>query len=273
MLLAAKFKDRELQRAWDGPLSPKAFDITKAALVAIADLFSFYEQWMRPKFPPEQTFLAARVQRHCNLTLINPAVDGGNNRLDSLLTPWRQQINIFTLPNLSRVLPTDGFFLDKTPACYLPHDGGHRNNDRSEPSGRNNRRREQEGGSPRQGKKARQPLLTFTERAGAGNRAVKHILESINEGRPDDARISFPIHVRQGQRRSFPICFKFSSSNGPGCSQESCRFHHVDLQNPQSVRDNFDPRFLPAFCDVLEKPEVKPFITATASFRSFLGRR
>ena len=148
MLLAAKFKDRELQRAWDGPLSPKAFDITKAALVAIADLFSFYEQWMRPKFPPEQTFLAARVQRHCNLTLINPAVDGGNNRLDSLLTPWRQQINIFTLPNLSRVLPTDGFFLDKTPACYLPRDGGHRNNDRSEPSGRNNRRREQEGGSP-----------------------------------------------------------------------------------------------------------------------------
>ena len=74
----------------------------------------------------------------------------GWNRLLGFLLVWQKQIEVFSVHQLARPLPTDGFFAKTTPPCYLPkpQTGGGDNDAR--PNRRQSDSRPQiEGESPR----------------------------------------------------------------------------------------------------------------------------
>lgn len=103
------------------------------------------------------------------------------------------------------------------------------------------------------------------------SRPISQILDDINRGRAGNDRIRAPMCLPTGGTRQKPVCFKFCSADGNGCTNNRCSFIHIDLQNPTWIRDNVPDTFLPEFLQFLDKPEVTPHFKATAALRTFLA--
>jgi hypothetical protein len=233
----------------------------------------------------------------------------------SVLSSWKCQIEVFTYNNLSRSLPSDGFFAKPTPPCFLPKPtnttgGPYPEPIRSRPDGRQSdedsrlrRQREQrdrdqerrsqrdrddherrsqrdrdherdrdrgrEGEFSRRGRKARGPLLLID--AASATKPIHEIMEEVNRGRADADRVKGPACKIAGRGPNRPICFRYCSSDGQGCTNSRCQFHHIDLSEPNWIRDKVPDTFLPNLLAFLDTPEVARHYKATPGLRTFLG--
>lgn len=102
---------------------------------------------------------------------------------------------------------------------------------------------------------------------------VADVMNDINRGRSKSDKIRAPMCQTNSDTRSRPVCFKFCSHDGPGCSTHRCNFLHIDLDKLDWIRDNVPSSFLPDFLAFLDKPEVTPHFKATETLRNFLGGR
>jgi hypothetical protein len=121
LLLAANFRRNAFRQHWDVKLGATArFTYTKAAFIAIAELFNLYETWVKPVEDYNDVFRQACCGTHSDLVLLTPAIDASGRRHLPFFEQWRTQINVFTVDRLQTDIPREGFFAKATPACYLP---------------------------------------------------------------------------------------------------------------------------------------------------------
>ena len=296
-LLQAKMMNRNMLDNWDSLGASARSDITGAVFVAIADLFDIYESWQEPKADLEATFLQASAGRLGDVIVLSPSIDSQNTRHLTSFRLWQDQVEVFSYHSLNRIIPTSGFFGRHIPNCFKPgqresnpsnrqQQQGRQNQDRRQNDDRRNtdeRRhqdtggrnrdareaRDRQGESSRNSNRARSPLMSTAE--NDLRRPLELILEDINRGKPEADRLRPPLCQLTGAPRAKPICFRYCSSDGPGCNSRHCTFVHIDMHNPAWIRSNVPERFLRDFLAFLDKPEVSTHFRATAKLRSFLG--
>lgn len=284
--LAALFDERNFANHWESRLSvPSRVAYTKAAFCAIAALFRFYEDWMRPKFDAEEVFL----EHMCDgstLVTISPATNVLRERLLKDLVPWREQVKVFTERQIQNEMPRDGFFAAVTPPCYLPRTSTQDSNEeRTNPSQnrgvrqgprdqqrdgqRAGRSRDPQGESRQPGLKAVVPMITCTNPGFIKNMGA--LLSEINHNNRGN-RIRSP-YCRPRNQEGAPICFRFTTAEGNGCwspAGATCRFIHLDLNNKQWLRDNILRDDLVDLFKFLQIPGVMRHYKHTQAFKDFL---
>jgi hypothetical protein len=121
LLLASYFRRNAFQAHWDHKLIPSTrFTFTKAAFIAIAELFQLYDSWLKPIEDNRDVFRMASCGSANDLILLTPAIDASGRRHLPFFIQWREQIQVFTIDRLQTDIPREGFFAKATPACYLP---------------------------------------------------------------------------------------------------------------------------------------------------------
>jgi hypothetical protein len=121
LLLADQFRRNAFRHHWDTKLGSNArFTYTKAAFIAVAELFNLYETWVKPVEDYRDVFRQACCGTHTDMVLLTPAIDASGRRHLPFFEQWRTQINVFTIDRLQTDIPREGFFAKATPSCYLP---------------------------------------------------------------------------------------------------------------------------------------------------------
>jgi hypothetical protein len=136
-----------------------------------------------------------------------------------------------------------------------------------------NRDSRQQGESSRSSLKARVPILASLGPDPSHARPLKYMIDEYNNQRRFEDRIRIPLcNVGNTNERPRPICFRFCSSNGPGCnSRYPCHFHHLDLSDPDWFRKNVPKQFCHDLRRFLGHSAIRQHYSATPEFQSFLG--
>ena len=293
MSLIAQLRHSRMVEAWASAkiTGSKRERLTLAVFIAVAELFKLYTQWMDPRQVPRDTYLTARIKQDLDLTLLTPAIDSDFKRKSPILEKWRAQIAYFQHSQIHLEMPREGFFSQETPLCYQPrsdsNSGGSssanaarsttRNrssdsrNDRSADS-RNDRSSGQSGeSSRRESRKARTCMMSRV--ASGSTKEIQAIMNEINRGKSGSDVIRPPMCQLIGEQARKPLCFRFISVDGGGCTSHNCTFQHIDLQDASWIRRNVPEAFMRDFLAFLEKREVAIHIRPTPCFRRFLDRR
>jgi hypothetical protein len=286
LLLSTQLKHPKMVEAWANKITnARRETLTKAVFVAIAELFSLYEEWMKPRMEPKDAFLQARVGKDLTLTLLTPATNARKERILPSLQRWKKDISIFQPTQITHELPRDGFFATPTPSCFevkpeesnraAEHNRGRRDssNRHRPPEDTPAERSSGHTGESRRRAcvKAKIPMMSRGEGA-VQNQSVQAIMEAINQGRSEIDKLKFPLCQMVGKPRR-PLCFRFCSTEGDGCSTQNCRYIHVDLFERRWVIDNIPEAFMREFLAMLDRPEVVRHMKATPALRRFLGGR
>jgi hypothetical protein len=118
------FNDDALQNLWDSQPASDKLRRTEVFFYTLGDLFSIFEEWMRPKFQPATTFLRGTLGACSEATLLLPSVRRLGDLLEDNLVQWHQTMSdTFSIRALHASIPRDGLYGRTTPALFLPKPG------------------------------------------------------------------------------------------------------------------------------------------------------
>jgi hypothetical protein len=273
-------------------------------MIAISELFGIYEDWLAPKFPIPHTYYRARVKTNANLVLLTPAVTLNQARLGPMLDIWRAQIDVFNPTRLQQGGFHEGFFDKATPPCFLPESSSSRptasqprhaapsyasgntsavsvssgitatsqtTNARSyQSTSRRNSDHISGESSTNSSGKAATPLIIKSNHGFF--KPLGDIVTEINRRRSIEERLKVPTLPHQGRNK--PLCFRYCCPDGRGCFRgTNCSFIHLDLSNPQWIKDNVPLDFLHAQYNFLLSDGIREYLMPSPQLKDFLGRR